>query len=452
MPEKLETTHQIIPRELIIYLRPSTDVWQCRFKVDGRWIVKTTKERDLQKAKDRAKRLMIEAEIRKASNIPVVTKKFRDIAKLAKLTMENETKNGKAIASYKQYAQIIDDFLIPFFGNKNIDSINHAVLEEYEVWRTEKMGRTLAYSTVRKHNVTLNRIFDEAIHRSYLTKIHAPHLETKGRQAETYPTFEIAEVNALLANFPAWIKQGSTVSKQEQRQMLFDYVQILTETGARPGKELLDLQWKNIRYRVNVVDVVKKVIGDNGEVIELKDDGYDDEGNLITFTEWQPTVTLSVDGKTGDRKVNGFEETYRVLNEIVARNYSGKEVTLKKLTETNNEDLVFVTKSGAIPSSFNHLFERYLSEHNLLIDPNNGRKRVFYSLRSTYATTVMNLDGVPIRDLSKQLGNSVGIIQKHYDRATGDAISENIRAPNAKQALFNTENTREIYKSNKKPK
>ena len=113
---------------------------------------------------------------------------------------------------------------------------------------------------------------------------------------------------------------------------------------------------------------------------------------------------------------------------------------------------MFVTKSGAIPSSFNHLFERYLSEHNLLIDPNNGRKRVFYSLRSTYATTVMNLDGVPIRDLSKQLGNSVGIIQKHYDRATGDAISENIRAPNAKQALFNTENTREIYKSNKKPK
>ena len=90
-----------------------------------------------------------------------------------------------------------------------------------------------------------------------------------------------------------------------------------------------------------------------------------------------------------------------------------------------------------------------LEEHNLLVDPVTGRKRVFYSLRSTYATTVMNYDAVPIRDLSKQLGNSVGIIQKHYDRASGEAIVENIKAPNAKKALFDTSKVREIYKSNK---
>jgi hypothetical protein len=61
----------------------------------------------------------------------------------------------------------------------------------------------------------------------------------------------------------------------------------------------------------------------------------------------------------------------------------------------------------------------------------------------------MNYDAVPIRDLSKQLGNSVGIIQKHYYRATGEAIVENIRATNAKKALFNTSKIRDIYKSNK---
>jgi hypothetical protein len=56
---------------------------------------------------------------------------------------------------------------------------------------------------------------------------------------------------------------------------------------------------------------------------------------------------------------------------------------------------------------------------------------------------------VPIRDLSKQLGNSVGIIQKHYDRASGEAIVENIKAPNAKKALFDTSKVRSIYKSKK---
>jgi len=61
----------------------------------------------------------------------------------------------------------------------------------------------------------------------------------------------------------------------------------------------------------------------------------------------------------------------------------------------------------------------------------------------------MNLDQVPIRDLSKQLGNSVGMIEKHYDRATGDAIVENVRAPKARQALFNTEKVSDIYQSKK---
>jgi hypothetical protein len=119
------------------------------------------------------------------------------------------------------------------------------------------------------------------------------------------------------------------------------------------------------------------------------------------------------------------------------------------LTEKNDERFVFRTKDGLGPGSFNHVFESFLEEHNLLLDPVTGRKRVFYSLRSTYATTVMNYDAVPIRDLSKQLGNSVGIIQKHYDRATGEAIVENIKAPNAKKALFDTSKVRDIYKSKK---
>jgi integrase len=158
---------------------------------------------------------------------------------------------------------------------------------------------------------------------------------------------------------------------------------------------------------------------------------------------------MNVSGKTKERTTNGFEQSFNVLREIVSRNYADESTTLKKLTESNDERYVFRTKDGLAPGSFNHVFEGFLEEHNLLVDPVTGRNRVFYSLRSTYATTVMNYDAVPIRDLSKQLGNSVGIIQKHYDRASGEAIVENIKAPNAKKALFNTSKVRDIYKSNK---
>ena len=451
MPEKVETTNVILPRELIVYQRGDSDVWQCRLKIDNKWMARTTKERDLDKAIDRAKRMFFEAQLRKESNLPVVTKKFRDIAKLTKQQMVDELANPKmkAPVSFNQYVKIIDDYLMPFFGNKNIDTITYEELDAYHEDLKVKMGRSPAYSTMRKHNVTLNRVFDKAVEKNYLTNSNRPKLDTKGSKSEKYATFDIGEINALLANFPPWIAGTSNKEKREQRELLFDYVRVLIDTGARPGKELLDLQWKNIRYRMIVRNDTRVEIDEEGNRTVVTHEDYDDRGEALELTKWEPTVSLSVYGKTKDRVANGFDVTYKVLNEIIERNYRNDKITLKSLTTSNDEGFVFRTRANKAPSSFNHLFDRYLDEHNLLIDRNSGKKRVFYSLRSSHTTAVMNLDQVPIRDLSKQLGNSVGMIEKHYDRATGDAIVENVRAPKARQALFNTEKVSDIYQSKK---
>lgn len=98
---------------------------------------------------------------------------------------------------------------------------------------------------------------------------------------------------------------------------------------------------------------------------------------------------------------------------------------------------------------FNHMFDAFLEDHNLLKDPKTGRKRVFYSIRSAFTTAALNMDAVPIRDLSKQLGNSVVMIQKHYDRATGEAITKNVKASNAHNAFFGNMQVPEIYESKK---
>lgn len=321
-------------------------------------------------------------------------------------------------------------------------------MEKYRAWLGEKLGRAPAYSSMRTHNVCLNKIFEEAVSRGFIKSSEVPKLETKGRKSEKFPTFEVEEVNAILANFPGWIARATSEPKRQQRQMLFDYVRILIDTGARPGKELLDLQWKKIRVKITDRAEPKRVLDQDGQVQSIAYE-QDEEGLLDEIFVRDYYVFMNVFGKTKERTANGFEQTFKVLTEIVARNYSGEMTSLKKLTEKNDERFVFRTKDGLGPGSFNHVFESFLEEHNLLVDPVTGRKRVFYSLRSTYATTVMNYDAVPIRDLSKQLGNSVGIIQKHYDRATGEAIVENIKAPNAKKALFDTSKVRDIYKSKK---
>ena len=36
MPAKIESTHQLIKKKLVVYRRPDSDAWQCRYTVDGK--------------------------------------------------------------------------------------------------------------------------------------------------------------------------------------------------------------------------------------------------------------------------------------------------------------------------------------------------------------------------------------------------------------------------------
>lgn len=140
MPEKASTTHVLLENELIVYRRPRSRVWQCRYKVDGVWQRATTKQRDLGKGKAKAKELMLEAEIRRRSNLPFITRKFRHVAKLAIERMNTETAAGRGKVSFVDYERVINDYLIPYFGNHSITSVDYAALDEFGRWREEKMG------------------------------------------------------------------------------------------------------------------------------------------------------------------------------------------------------------------------------------------------------------------------------------------------------------------------
>jgi hypothetical protein len=116
MSTKKETTHQLIHRNLTIYQREHSAVWQCRYKIDNQWIRATTKETKFDLAVIKAKELLVEAEIRKRSGIPVVTKRFKDIAMLAIDRMEHDIRGGLGKVIYKDYIRIIKERFIPSLG------------------------------------------------------------------------------------------------------------------------------------------------------------------------------------------------------------------------------------------------------------------------------------------------------------------------------------------------
>ena len=240
MPGKSESTHQLLKKKLVVYRRPDSEVWQCRYTVDGKkWHSKSTGELELEQASAKAHEILIGSRLLKERNLPVVSKKVSDIAKLAIQKMDDNAGYEAGSDSFPQYKRIINDFIVPFFGKKHIDSITPKLMGEFDKWRTKKLGKPLAYSSVRKHNVTLNRVFQEALERGYLHKTQIPYLETKGVRSKNYPTFEVVEINAILAHMPAWIVNTKHKKSFWRRHVVHDYVRVLIETGARPGKELL---------------------------------------------------------------------------------------------------------------------------------------------------------------------------------------------------------------------
>ena len=450
MPEKKETTHTLMDNGLVIYRRERSSIWQCRFKVDGVWQRASTKERDIKEAKRKARELMIEAEIRKRSNLPVVTRKFRDVAKLAIQRMEDKEKNKEGKVSFKDYKRIIQDYLIPALGNRLITNIDSAALDHLDAERIRIMEKAPSNSTLLSHNAALNLVFDEAVIRNFLTDANRPKLEAKGRKSDRRPDFDLNESRAVLAHFEKWISDARNERSREMRQIMRDYVEMLLDTGARPGVELLNLKWKQIRYEHTAESV-------RTGVFEMNEAEGMDQPEEVVAVSLSRTVELVVSGKTGRREIYGRAPTIRALTRVAQRNY-GVEPTivnpLEGIAIPSNDDYVLRTakEKEDVSEAFQKMFERYLDEYGLLKDPKTEKKRVFYSLRHTYATLALTYDRVPIHTLADQMGTSVGMIEKHYSHLRLKEAKDQLRGEQSRKLLSNTQSVMELYPSKREIK
>ncbi|ALK87613.1 tyrosine-type recombinase/integrase [Limnohabitans sp. 63ED37-2] len=442
MSAKKETTHIITEGELVLYRRERSSIWQCRYKVGGVWQRASTKERKLKDAKEVAKELRITAEIRKRDNLPVITRKFRDVAKLAVQRMEQKLANGDGKVSYKDYIRIINEYLIPILGNRLITNIDSTALDYLDAERIRMMGRTPSNSTMLSQNAALNLVFDEAVLRNFLTDLNRPKLEAKGKKSTRHPAFTLKEIQAVINNFEAWIERARNAHSKEMRQIMRDYSVMLIDTGARPGKELMNLKWKQIKFTMNPkqTHTGEFVVGDDGEKEE------------IVLTDLNRGVELIVTGKTGTREIVGRQPTVKVLERIARRVYGVKNNIIdpfKDVVTPNNDDLVLRTKEKKqdVSSAFQHMFERYLDEHNLLYDPKTEQNRVFYSFRHTYATLALTHDKVPIHTLAKQMGTSVLMIERHYSHLKVIEATEQLRGQETRRRIASTSTVEEIYQS-----
>lgn len=163
--------------------------------------------------------------------------------------------------------------------------------------------------------------------------------------------------------------EKAKASDSYQRQMIYNLVVFLVNTGVRPS-EYYKIKWKDITI-------------------------HNQNGVKLLY------INVPDNTKTGQRIVVSLPEAYTCYENIKS---------LSKYTKEN--DYVFTNYDGTSMKNWTKTYKSKLEEWGLYLDDEDN-PRPPYSLRHYYATQRL-LDGVQVYDLAKNMGTSVKQIENHY--------------------------------------
>lgn len=363
----------ILDGNALIYLRPRSSVWQCRFKVGKEWVVRSTGERDRKAAIDKVQEMYFEAKFRQRDGLQVaVGKTFGTVANLVikELSKSAAPKSDETVAISQ-----LTRFWIPKLGRKNINNITYddqkAAFEEY----FKETDKELGAKTVDDYNVALMRVFNRAVQLKAMSRAEIPELYKGGYDSTPRPAFTKDEFDKLCEFMLAWVEESDLTARQRaKRWLMLRYVYFIAQTGVRPGTETDSMKWSSI----NIF-----------------------EKNSVKY------ASVYVDGKTGSRTLVADATVAQLLEQI----------RVESTVEVKDDHKVWLLNNGKAFSSPAVLFKELLTAAGLLVDPLTNAERTLYSLRHYYATQQL-LASVPMHTLAKNMGTSVIMLERHYSKLT----------------------------------
>jgi integrase len=259
-----------------------------------------------------------------------------------------------------------------YFADAIIDKVTEAKLADYVDWRLSQPKRP-AIVTLKNERTAIRQLLRFAKRRGYITEI--PEFVIKSGKINARPDIPEVEWNKLTRFLPLYVDRAQDKRRQRERFYLALYILIMGNTGIRIG-EARKLRWRDVSETRTLTDDIRAI--------------------------------LSVRGKTGEREVVCNRGVERYLDELST--YRRQEVggTLSE------QEFVFCHPSGDAVGSFKGGFQRVLKEVGVLY-ASNGKKRVPYSLRHTYATMRL-AEGVSVFQLAANMGTSVEMLDDFYGK------------------------------------
>jgi len=387
-----EDSIKLLDGLVTLYKRPTSQQWQCRFKLStGAWHSASTGSDQLAEATTQAISIYETVKVKLDSDLAIKTQTFRQLANqelalAARVVHANPNKR-----THVDYIHIYTKYLIPFFGAYQINDITQEVVDDYAAWRISQMGKVPKSYTQRRHAGLYRRVIERARERGLIHQHRTiPLLEVAGDKPEARPAFNQQEVSYLLEYMLDWERFGRNQRSNHMRRLCRVYVEFLLGTGIRQGTESMPIRWKSLQWHW---------IGE------------------------QRYLRVWVSGKTGPRYLIAKHFVVEALERLIAW-HALPYANLDAVIEAKLDRRVFVFPEGDAPHSLDSVFERLMVESDLFKDA-TGKNRTLYSLRHTYATFAL-AEGVDIHTLARQMGTSTLMIERHYSKLTPMMAAEKL--------------------------
>lgn len=325
--------------DLVLYRRSRSLLYQCRYKLnDGSWYRQTTGKASLEQAIVRACDLYDESRYRQKLGLAHQAHLFAQVAQICLDELRRLIDLKKTKSSLNDYASIIERYFVPYFGERQIETLTHSDVRDFEQWRDRRLSRAPKTSTLNNFASAWNRVIATAVDRGFISeRVPVPRLNSKGEKSKTRPAFSEQEINQLLAFMEPWSQQGRLSVEREIRPLLRDYVEMLLLTGMRHGTEAMGIKWRDIEW-------------------------HTDKG--IRY------LRIWVDGKTGGRWLIAKHRAVEVLQRLHSRQKDICELSFETTLQTRIPHLLFRFSDGHQPHSLVGTFRRLMRDSGLALDAN----------------------------------------------------------------------------------
>lgn len=362
-------------------------VFHARIRISpGKYISRSLKTRDVEKAVSTGRKLLFQIEQRADQGLPTKSKLFSAVIDDYIAYRERDHAHGKTSDGMLRQIIRVAKFWREYAGNLLVEAIDDKVMRAFIPWRRDYYSKFKKLpKNARLHPTDKTLQWDMMLGRAIIRWAHEQGL--RGKQAlptvtftpkmkRVRPAFEFPEYRRLWRTMYKRINDAKDARIRRSRELLRDYVLVLANSGMRVGEA------NNLKLR----DVM-----------------------LFRDAKSRNNFRFIVRGKTGERDV--------ILRSAAARRVD--KILTKRAAEDPNNFLFAMTDGSRIITlidQFNAALKQAGIERNGF-----GEKYTLYSVRHFYAVVALR-NGIGVFEVARNMGTSVQMIQQYYGKQATSAV------------------------------